>query len=200
MNCVVYKGSEIPNITFQYVSDIFKDACREREQQGIHFTFGSFGPEDIKVYYYKGEGYLILAQDEMRPIGALMAMLRNKGPFKYVSHDYLGIIEAYKGKGIATMMFRNLLDVCNKASVDCITSATNINAITSVNYHCKNGFKIYLREGNTYGFIYPINKLHVFNYKIFRFPFCIIISGIRNIRNALFNKKIVSNVLFRSKN
>lgn len=56
MKVIVYKAIDIPEEAYVYVSEIFKDACREREEQGIYFSFGSFKPDDIKAYYGNGGG------------------------------------------------------------------------------------------------------------------------------------------------
>lgn len=191
MKVIVYKATNIPEDTFVWVSEIFKDACREREKQGIHFSFGSFKPNDIKAYYGNGGGYLIVAQDVMRMCGALMVMSRTKGPIKYISHDYLGIADDYKGKGVASLMFSELLDLCRNESYDCIVSVTNPKALSSVKYHCKNGFRIYCLKyngkGSSYSFIYPIKKFRFINISLFRNIIYYFLTGISYLKNRFRN-------------
>ena len=54
-----------------------------------------------------------------------MSQSRQKGFYYYVSHDYLGVIDSYKGKGVASLLFQTFLEICRKEKYDFIVSDTN---------------------------------------------------------------------------
>ena len=56
MNIEIFEFPTITEELYPIVSCIFKDACLEKEWQGIHFSFASFIAEDIKKCYTMVEG------------------------------------------------------------------------------------------------------------------------------------------------
>lgn len=56
MNIEIFKFPTITEELYPIVSCIFKDACLEKERQGIHFSFASFTIEDVKKILYDGGG------------------------------------------------------------------------------------------------------------------------------------------------
>lgn len=118
-----------------------------------------------------------------------MAQSRHKKGYNYISHDYLGTILEYKGKGVASMMFNKLQEVCNIHSYEFIVSVTHPRAISSVQYHCKRGFRIlcknYRGKSCSYSFIYPIKKFKFLNNPNIQSVVYVLISGIGYLRNKI---------------
>lgn len=71
-----------------------------------------------------------------------MSQSRQKGFYYYVSHDYLGVIDSYKGKGVASLLFQTFLEICRKEKYDFIVSDTNPKSVSSVTYHLRMGCKL----------------------------------------------------------
>lgn len=105
--------------------------------------------------------YLLLAINENEQIvGTVSLIERNKGGFSYVSHDNLAVSSLSKGKGVASSLFQEVLNVARREGYEFITSFTATAADSSVRYHLKNGFVIYERTPgkgyDSYSFIYPL--------------------------------------------
>ena len=116
MHVSIYQTPSMPETAFIMVADIIKNAFLERAEQGIHFSCSSFTPEDIKSYYDESEGkYLLVSYDNDVPVGILMTQIRTKGKYKYMSHDYLATKAEYKDKGVASLLFREMLNLCKES-------------------------------------------------------------------------------------
>lgn len=93
---------------------------------------------------------------------ALMSQSRQKGFYYYVSHDYLGVIDSYKGKGVASLLFQTFLEICRKEKYDFIVSDTNPKSVSSVTYHLRMGFKKfamnYCKQSRSISFYIPLEK------------------------------------------
>ena len=91
-----------------------------------------------------------------------MSQSRQKGFYYYVSHDYLGVIDSYKGKGVASLLFHTFLEICRKENYDFIVSDTNPKSVSSVTYHLRMGFKKfamnYCKQSRSISFYIPLEK------------------------------------------
>ena len=79
-------------------------------------------------------------------------------------HEYLAVKSENKKSGIGTMLQKVVVNVAKALDLDILLSSTAIPAISSVNWHKKNGFipyKITSYEGrnySSYNFIKPVSK------------------------------------------
>lgn len=91
-----------------------------------------------------------------------MSQSRQKGFYYYVSHDYLEVIDSYKGKGVASLLFQTFLEICRKEKYDFIVSDTNPKSVSSVTYHLRMGFKKfamnYCKQSRSISFYIPLEK------------------------------------------
>ena len=114
---------------------------------------------------------------------------RNKGGFRYVSHDNLAVSSLCKGKGVALNLFIEVLNVARREDYDFIASFTTTTADSSVRYHLKNGFVIYeksLGKGyDSYSFIYPLKRFGFMRIKPLSKMIYIILPYIRRIKKIL---------------
>ena len=135
-------------------------------------------------------GYLLLAINENEQIvGTVSLIERNKGGFRYVSHDNLAISSLCKGKGVASNLFIEVLNVTRREGYDFIVSFTATTAESSVRYHLKNGFVIYEKTPgkgyDSYSFIYPLKRLGFMRIKPLNKMIYIILPYIRRIIKIL---------------
>lgn len=105
---------------------------------------------------------MLVAKDGNAIIGTLMLTFREKGFSSYASTDNVAVINSYKGKGIAGLLFQEALKISKENNLDFINSFTATEAGSSIRYHLKMGFVIYEKSfgkiRNSYSFIYPICK------------------------------------------
>ena len=163
MRIEVYRSDLIPQHVFESVSELLQDAFAERRKQGINFKCGMFSAQDVENEFVNRGGYLLLAINEKEQIvGTVSLIEHNKGGLRYVSHDNLAVSSLCKGKGVASNLFLEVLNVTKREGYDFITSFTATTADSSVRYHLKNGFVIYERTPgkgyDSYSFIYPLKR------------------------------------------
>ena len=143
---VSYKTGSIPEDVFVTVSQILQDAFEERIQQGIDFNCGHFTPEDVKNDL-AGESYLFVAYEESgKPVGTVALKVRNKKGLFYGGYENLGVISTMQGKGVAAILTDELIKLSKGIGLCFITSSTACNAHSSVKFHQKKGFKIYMNS------------------------------------------------------
>lgn len=166
-----FKANEITPELCIIVSNILQDAFEERKQQNIKFRCGYFTPEDVKNYLC-GDFRLMIVYDGDTPIATASLFIRKKLWFDYGGFENLAVCSKYKGQGIAKILARERVGVANDLHLDFLTSATAVNAISSVNYHKKMGFIIYYKAHgmyyDSYCYIYPLKKLRILKIDIIR--------------------------------
>ena len=190
MRIDVYRSGLIPQHVFEPVSVLLQDAFAERREQGINFKCGMYSAQDVENEFINGGGYLLLAINENEQIvGTVSLIEHNKGGFRYVSHDNLAVSSLCKGKGVASNLFREVINVTKREGYDFITSFTATTADSSVRYHLKNGFVIYERTPgkgyDSYSFIYPLKRFGFMRIKPLSKMIYIILSYIRKIKKIL---------------
>lgn len=123
----------------QDLLDLVHLAFAERKKQGLNFTCINYTIEDIKK---KAEGaWVFLAYDENKLVGCIFFhTYPDKGNYGYI--EVVSVHPDYKGMGIASMIFREVLNKAKTLGVDYVSSDTAVNAKSSVKWHLKNGFKI----------------------------------------------------------
>ena len=173
MRIEVYKSGAIPQNIFVTVSDLLFDAFAERREQGINFQCGTFSPKDVENEFSDKRGFLLLAiNDTGIAVGTVSLIEHNKGKFIYISHDNLAIASNCKGRGIASILFKEVLNIAEYQGYDFITSFTATIAKSSLAYHEKMGFIIYEKsfgkDYDSYSFIYPLKRFKFMRFKPFR--------------------------------
>lgn len=186
---VSYKNGSIPEDVFGAVSCILLDAFEERVQQGIDFNCGHFTSEDVKKDL-AGDSYLFVAYDNNRkPVGTVALKVRRKKGFIYGGYENLGVISACKGKGVASILTDELIKYSRGLNLSMITSSTACNAKSSVRFHQKKGFKIYMKsygkKYNSYNFILPLNRLQLLNNEPIRIVVFGITTSIAYLKNRI---------------
>ena len=123
----------------QDLLDLVHLAFAERKKQGLNFTCINYTIDDIKK---KAEGaWVFLAYDESKLVGCIFFhVYPNKGNYGYI--EVVSVHPDYKGMGIASLIFKEILNKANTLGVEYIGSDTAENAKSSVKWHQKNGFKI----------------------------------------------------------
>ena len=90
----------------------------------------------------------------------------------YGGYENLAVLNACKGKGVASALTDEVIKTANDLNLDFITSTTACNALSSVSFHIKKGFKIYMKsyakKYNSYNFILPLKKLRLLKIELFR--------------------------------
>ena len=170
MRVEIYKSNEIPQHIFGVVSDLLHDAFAERREQGINFQCGLFSPQDVENEFNGNNGYLFLAIQESKPVGTITFLEHRKGHLRYAATTNLAVSSIYKGKGVATALWKEVFNMANQNSYDFLSSCTAVNANSSVHMHLKQGFVIYEksfgRDYNSYSFIYPLKKMRFMRCKL----------------------------------
>ena len=190
MRIEVYRSDLIPQRIYETVAELLQDAFAERREQGINFKCGIFSAQDVENEFVNWGGYLLLAINENEQIvGTVSLIERHKGGFRYVSHDNLTVSSLCKGKGVASNLFREVINVTKREGYDFITSFTATTAESSVRYHLKNGFVIYEKTPgkgyDSYSFIYPLKRLGFMRIKPLNKMIYIILPYIRRIIKIL---------------
>ena len=190
MRIEVYRSDLIPQRIYETVAELLQDAFAERREQGINFKCGIFSAQDVENEFVNWGGYLLLAINENEEIvGTVSLIERNKGGFRYVSHDNLAVSSLCKGKGVASNLFREVINVTKREGYDFITSFTATTADSSVRYHLKNGFVIYERTPgkgyDSYSFIYPLKRFGFMRIKPLSKMIYVMLTFKRRIKNLL---------------
>ena len=190
MNVRVIKACNLSDAVSESVSHLLHDAFEERRKQGINFKCGTFSPQDVKNEFANKGGFLLLALDEFENIvGTVSLIERAKGKYKYVSHDNLAVLSAYKGKGVASSLFKEVLSIVDVGGYDFITSFTATTANSSVLFHKKMGFVIYEKSYgssyDSYSFIYPLKKMRFMRFIVFNKIIYVILT-LRNKIKTIF--------------
>lgn len=183
----VYNNQTISQGICESVSQLLHESFAERRAQGIDFKCGTFSAQDVKnAIDRSGGGYLLVAEEDEKIIGTVSFIKRDKGGYKYASHDNLGVSNVYKGHGVARALFGEFLRIAKENKLDFITSCTATKAESSILYHLKMGFviwgKSYSKGYNSYSFIYPIKKFRLLRYAPFRWIVYAIKTGIGFIK------------------
>ena len=169
---VSYRNNSIPYDVYITASNILHDAFEERMDQGLDFKCGHFSPNDLKSDL-SGESFLFIALENNNiPVGTVSLKIRRKNGYLYGGYENLAVINTFKGKGVAACLTDELIRMSNDLQLDFITSSTACNAQSSVNFHIKKGFVIYMKsyskKYDSYNFILPLKKLCFLRIELFR--------------------------------
>ncbi len=188
MRTIIYRGADTSDFICESISLLLKESFEERRLQGINFGCGSYNAQDVKKCLRRG-GVIICIYDNENLIGTCTLIERAKGCFRYVGHENLAIANSYKGKGIASQIFNEVLNLAKDNHWDFISSCTATAAISSIKYHLKVGFvvtgKSYGKDYDSYSFIYPLKKLRFLRIRFFSRCVYYISTVLRYIRKKI---------------
>lgn len=156
----VYNNDE--STPYENISNLIHMAFKERLDNNIRFVCATYSIEDLKEC--TKNGIIITLWDNDVIIGCVTLNLKQKKGVKYGSQDYLAVHPLYKRKGIGQILLNKLVEIALVYNLPFITSTTSEKAISSVNWHKKNGFRkfLYASYSNTnyysYWFVKPLKK------------------------------------------
>ena len=173
MECRIFYETKM--VPYEEILNLIHMAFKERVENNIQFTVASFSLDDLKEHTQNG--CFITMWDGHLLVGSVTLNRKKKKNLKYGSQDHLAVHPDYKRKGIGRMLLKNLIEVAKKEKMPFVTSTTSVKAISSVNWHKKNGFKIlkydsyYNTNYYSYWFIKPIDgNLLISVVLLFRLP------------------------------
>jgi ribosomal protein S18 acetylase RimI-like enzyme len=129
-------------IPYEKILQLIHQAFKERLDDNIRFLCATFSVNDLKEA--TKNGIIITLWDDDTIIGCVTLNFKEKKGVKYGSQDYLAVHPSYKRIGIGKMLLDKLVQVANQYNLPFITSTTSEKAQSSVKWHKKNGFKIFL--------------------------------------------------------
>jgi len=164
-NCMSlgYSIIDIESTPFDAVNQLLHDSFQERLANNLNFDCASFTDAEYKEISSVGN-IITIWKDEVL-VGAVFLGVQMRFSFiKCGFHEYLAVKSENKKSGIGTMLQKVVVNVAKALDLDILLSSTAIPAISSVNWHKKNGFipyKITSYEGrnySSYNFIKPVSK------------------------------------------
>lgn len=156
----IYHNDE--STPYEKILDLIHIAFKERLDENIRFVCATYSIEDLKESTKNGT-IITLWENEVI-VGCVTLNLKQKKGVKYGSQDYLAVHPSYKRKGIGLMLLNKLVEIASAYKLPFITSTTSEKAISSVNWHEKNGFRkfLYASYSNTnyysYWFVKPLRR------------------------------------------
>lgn len=134
---VEYKTSDT-NVPWNELSNIVRNAFKERTEQGLLFSCRNFSAEELKES--SGNGFVFVGKDEDNLLGLMVLTVfsDNTGYLQFVATK-----PSLKHSGVASSLFKALIQKCKDLNLDYLGSSTADGAISSVKWHLKMGFKKY---------------------------------------------------------
>jgi N-acetylglutamate synthase-like GNAT family acetyltransferase len=158
-----YSISSIEDAPFDTINQLLHDSFQERLANNLNFDCASFTDAEYKEK--ASIGNIITIWDDDILVGTVYLGVHRRFSFiKCGFHEYLAVKSDNKNLGIGTMLQDVVVNVAKALNLDILLSSTAIPAISSVNWHKKNGFipyKITSYEGrnySSYNFIKPVSK------------------------------------------
>ncbi len=139
----------------QEILNLVHLAFEERKTQGLDFTCIHYTLDDIRK---KAEGALVfLAYHECELVGCIFFHTYTKKK-KYGYIEVVSVHPDYKGMGIASIIFSEIIKKAEELQLEYIGSDTASTAKSSVKWHLKNGFRIVKlqssRKSNYYSYVF----------------------------------------------
>ena len=130
------------NYSYKDLVDLLHEAFQERLKQGLKYTCSSMTEEQFCQKTIDGIVY-VAVDDESGLCGTATLTIRtDKKGGRYGYNEYNGIRSDMKGKGIGTMLYREIERESRENGCEYLLSDTSTLATSAVKYHLKNGFKI----------------------------------------------------------
>lgn len=166
MTIHTYTPDALPNLNVcNEIAEVIQDAFRERTESGIYFSCANITGLEYKEEL--GNSYVIIALDDNNKIaGTTKLLIKQKYNIKYGHWTLLAVSSKHKRKGVATLLFNELLNISQKENLAIITSNTAVTAYSSINMHLKNGFVKYSLSSSprtnyySVNFILPISRFN----------------------------------------
>lgn len=170
-----YKTSD-NNVPWNELSNIVRNAFKERTEQGLLFSCRDFSAAELKES--SGDGFVFVGKDESENLLGLMILTvfsDNTGYLQFVATE-----PSLKHSGVASTLFKAFIQKCKDLKLDHLGSSTADGATSSVRWHLKMGFKKYSYYSSPKTNYYS----YIFRYQLKEKKYY----TIKRLFNFLFNK------------
>ena len=131
-------------ITLRQIYDLIQYVYQERVKQGMNFWATTVGFDDFKKEYERNSAVVFVAIDDNSGelLGSGTIYIRNNGKKKYAHMTNAVVLPNKRRCGIGSKLkeARHQFAIQNGCSY--ISCTTGVNAVSSVLWHKKNGYKI----------------------------------------------------------
>lgn len=135
------------NITYSNLADLLHAAFDERLDQGLHFTCSTMTAEQFKTKMKGGYVFVALNKETKELLGTVTIHVdTDKCGNVFGYHEYLAVSPNAKHTGVGTELAKAWNILLQEKKAKYVLSDTACGAISSVNWHLKNGFQIYELE------------------------------------------------------
>lgn len=180
-----YRIDSIKNAPFKEINELLHESFKERLVENLNFDCATFSVDNYKEL--SKDGNIVTIWDEESIIGTVYLGIHMRfGFIKCGFHEYLAVKSRKKKTGIGTKLQIIIMDLSKACNLDLLLSSTAIPAISSVNWHVKNGFLPYKissykgRNYNSYNFLKPINNGIINTIVTFIAPMTLLVSKFIN--------------------
>ena len=145
---------------YQEIYDVMKAGFKEREEQGLNFSCLSYSLDDL----IKGleDTVVLLAKDN--DTNKILGFQRLFFIQNYMAGGLIAILPEYKREGIGSLLFNKSQEIAIEKGCDHLVATTSVKAVSSVNWHKKNGYRIIELQSfpstNYYSYIFRKQLVH----------------------------------------
>lgn len=167
---VIICNREEAGISWNQMTKLLHESFQERLEQGLKFTCSFMTPEQFSDKTSKGIVLVAIDPISNNLLGtATVSMNKDRENLVYGYLEHLAISPDAKRQGIATKLLIRVSELSKNNGAVYLTSDTSCNADSSVQWHLKNGFKIYELESYhstnywSYVFVKPLSDISRFS-------------------------------------
>ena len=178
-----YNVLSIQRAPFNIINQLLHESFQERLANDLNFDCASFTDEEYEKLSSKGNVITIWDNDIL--VGTVFLGIQIRFSFiKCGFHEYLAVQSDNKNSGIGKKKKKVVVNIAEALNLDVLLSSTAIPAISSVNWHKKNGFLPYKissydgRNYKSYNFIKPVRKNLLVKFLITITPLTLFVSKI----------------------
>lgn len=156
----------IEKLPYEEVVTLLHESFSERLEQGLNFACATFTCDELIKHISKNAIAIGAYDDTDKLVGIVfLNHIRQKfnGIIRYANHEYLAVSSTMKGRGVGTLLFKELKNIAKDLNLDFVLSNTADRAESSIRLHKKNGFITYgkchypNRTYDSYNFCCPIS-------------------------------------------
>ena len=156
---IVVKQLNDTSITYQQITDLQHAAFIERLEQGLRFTCSTMNAEQFEAKMKDGFVFVALNKDTNDLLGTVTIHIKTDEVGNvYGYHEYLAVSPNAKHSGVGSKLAQAWNKLLEEKAAKYVMSDTACGAISSVNWHLKNGFQIYelesYRSTNYWSFVF----------------------------------------------
>lgn len=168
---IIYNISD-PDIPWEKLAYLMREAFKERTEQGLLFACRDFSAEDLKNDCSNHDKALLFVKndDNNNPLGLIVMTIKNN----VGNTNYVVASPSAKHSGICSSLFKDVLKKSKELHLNHLISSTSTGATSSINWHLKMGFKKYdyhsSKHTNYYSVIFrlPLKEKNTISYNIKR--------------------------------